>query len=151
MENSVDREIEINGNLNVHQLMSLQCPFFMRNIKSLFFLDILNSNQTTLSDYKLKEIERKLQNNPAYFYFDEKSTYYGDLKDGGTSIRINMKIQELQLRYKHSFWQNVSNAWIVYLSIAIITFLSANCLLTCLFSNHWLWARKRNYVTNKFD
>lgn len=150
-DNTIDREIEINGNLQVHQLMSLQCPFFMRNIKSLFSPEILNNNHSTLSDFKLKEIERKLQRNPAHFYYEEKSTYYGDLRQDGTSIKINMKIQEHPLRYKKSFWQNVSHIWIIYLSFAVITFILANYFLTYLFTSHWLWARKRNYVTNKLD
>lgn len=131
--------------------MSLQCPFFMRNIKSLFYLDPINENQTDIEDYKIEKIEKTLKNNPAYFYFDEKSTHSGELSDGKSSITINMKIQEVQVRYRKSFWQNLGDIWIVFLSIGALTCFLANMLLTCLFEKRWIWARKRNHFANKYD
>ncbi|CAO1366258.1 unnamed protein product [Diamesa hyperborea] len=144
-----DRKILINGNMNIHQNFALICPFFMRNVKTHFFFENLNENQTNFQEYELAKIEENLQRNPAYIHFQETSMHYQELDADKTTIELHLKIPELPARYKKSIWQKVNDIWINFLALFFITFLIANFLLNRLFESHLLWARKKHYSKDK--
>lgn len=121
----------------------------MRNVKTHFFYENLNENQTNFQQYELAKIEESLHRNPAYIYFQETSMHYQELDAEKTTIELHLKIPELPARYKKSIWQKGNDIWINFLALFFITFLIANYLLNRLFESHLLWARKKHYSKDK--
>jgi transmembrane protein 231 len=148
-ENFNNRRILIDGKLEAEQDQALVCPFFMRNVKSHFFFEKLNENQTDLEEYEISTIKDQLAHNPMYFKFHETSTDLDELDDDKTSIRIRMKIPEIPIRYKKSFWQKLMDSWMQFLSLFAITFTIINFLLGHLFENRFIMSRRKNYVKDK--
>lgn len=144
-----DRVIVIKGNLQPSQDQALICPFFMRTVKSHFFFDQLNENQTNLEEFELLKIQQNLERNPMHFRFDETSTVFQHLDNEKTIIKLNLKIPEVQIRYRKSFWQVLNDFWINYFAIFVIALVMGNFLLNKLFDNRWLIARRKMYLKDK--
>lgn len=146
-----DRKILIDGKLEAVQNQKLLCPFFLRQIKSHFFYENLNENQTNFEEFEIKAIQERLENNPAFFKFQETSTDYSRLMNDNdkTSIRVRVKIPEIPIRYGKTFWQKVIDKWIQFLSLFIVTGTILNFFLNHLFENRWIMARRKNYVKDK--
>lgn len=120
-ENLNDREIHLKGDLDIRQYSSLQCPYFLRHVQSHFYFENLNVNKTNLESYKISELMDNINKNPASFYFNEFSFNYGKLTTDKTTINVNIKIHELKIRYRKTFWRILIEKWILYLSIFLIT------------------------------
>ena len=135
--------------MTIRQFSSLQCPFLLRHVQSHFYFDNLNSNKTDLQSYKISEMMDNLNRNPAYFYFNEFSTNYGELTSDKTIINLHVKVHELKIRYRKTFWRHLSEKWIVYLSLFLITLTLANFTLGFLFEKRFLWARRISNFKNK--
>lgn len=144
INNLNDRQIVIKGSLQPNQKQALVCPFLMRNIKSHFFHDTLELNQTNLKDFKIAKIQETLDRNPLHFFFQEISTDFEELETQSTSVKIKLSIPETETRYKKTFWQVVNDVWINYIAIFIVTYVVCNFVLNQMFENRWLMARKRN-------
>lgn len=146
---STDFKILISGSLQPIQDQALRCPFFLRNIKSHFFYDNLNENQTNLEEFHLRKIRENLERNPLHFHFQETSTDLQGPQDDKTSIEIKLKIPQIPIRYKKTFWQDVNDVWINYIAVFVVTFSIGNFLLNHLFENRLLIARREIYNKNK--
>ena len=148
-ENFYNRKISIFGNLEVIQNQALICPFFLRNVKSHFFYELLNENQTNVEEFRLSSIRAHLEHNPMHFEFKETTTDYEQFSDEKTTIKIHVKIPELAVRYQKSFWQKMMNFWMQFLSLFIITIVIENYLLNYIFENRLIITRKKNYIKDK--
>lgn len=144
MNNVNDREIIITGSLQPKQIQPLQCPFFMRNVKSHFFFGNINENETRFEDFKFEKIEENLERNPMHFRFVEESTDYGSLKKDETSLKIKLSIPQVSVRYNKTFWQKMNDIWINYIAVCILTFFLAKIILGYLFENRHLMALRRS-------
>lgn len=134
-----DRTISIKGSLQPVQSQSLICPFFLRNVKSHFFYENLNQ---TLEHFHLAKIQETLEKNPLHFEFVESSTDLQEIDKGKTTIKIRMKIPEVEVRYQKTFWQALNELWVNYFAVLMITIVTANFLLSHLFEKRWLLARE---------
>lgn len=148
VNNLNDRNIVIRGSLQPNQKQALVCPFFLRNVKSHFFHEKLDANQTDLEEFKIARIQENLERNPMHFQFYETSTDFKDFDDK-TTVKIKIFIPETATRYKKTFWQLVNDIWINYIAIFIVTFAVCNFLLNHLFEKRWLMARKKSFLKNK--
>lgn len=144
-----DRKILINGKLEAEQIQALACPFFLRSIKSHFFYEKLNENQTNLAEFEVKKIQERLEHNPMHFRFEETSIDMSELSHEVTSIKIKLKIPEIAMRYQKTFWQKLMDFWINFLALFVISLTIMNFLLTHLFENRWVMSRRKNYVKDK--
>lgn len=144
-----DRKILINGKLEAEQIQALACPFFLRSIKSHFFYEKLNENQTNLEEFEVKKIQERLEHNPMHFRFEETSIDMSELSNDVTSIKIKLKIPEIAMRYQKTFWQKLMDFWINFLALFVISLTIMNFLLTHLFENRWVMSRRKNYVKDK--
>lgn len=148
-DNFYNREISILGNLEASQSQGIVCPFFLRNVKSHFFYEVLNENQTNLEEFRLSSIREHLEHNPMYFNFKETATDYEQFDDDKTTIKIRVKIPELAIRYQKSFWQKLMSFWMQFLSIFIITIAIENYILNYIFENRLIITRRKNYIKDK--
>lgn len=144
-----ERNIVISGSLQPVQSHPMVCPFFMRNVKSHFFFDALNENQTSLEEFKISKIQENLERNPLYLRFQEQSTDLRDVDPHKTSIKITIKIPQVPIRYMKTFWQNVNEFWVNFLCVFVVTLVLCNAFLKCLFENRWLMSRNKNNLKNK--
>lgn len=144
-----NRKISVNGQLRVYQSQALVCPFFLRNVKSHFFFDNLNENKTNLEEFTVGSIREHVEHNPMYFAFMETSTDYEEFNDEKTTLKIRIKIPELGIRYRKSFWQKFMDYWMQFISIFIITIAVENYLLNYIFENRWIITRRKNYIKDK--
>lgn len=145
-KNFYDRVISITGSLHPVQKQPLVCPFFLRNVKSHFFFEKLNENQTNLEEYRVTQIRDNLQRNPLHFEFQESSTDLQNVESDKSTIKIKLTIPDVPVRYRKSFWKIVNDIWINYIAIFTVTFVSINFLLNLLFESRWLMARKKSYL-----
>ncbi|XP_070496593.1 transmembrane protein 231 [Chironomus tepperi] len=148
-ENFYNRKISISGNLDVSQIQSVVCPFFLRNVKSHFFYEVLNENQTNLEEFRLSSIREHLEHNLMHFNFKETTTDYEQFSDEKTTIKVNVKIPELAIRYQKSFWQKLMSFWMQFLSIFIIAIAIENYILNYIFENRLIITRRKNYIKDK--
>jgi transmembrane protein 231 len=144
-----DRKILITGKLEADQSQSLACPFFLRNVKSHFFYEKLNENQTKLDEFEMKKVQQRLEHNPMHFKFQELATDVSELSNLMTSLKIQLRITEIPIRYQKTFWQKSMDVWINFLALFIISYTIVNILLTHLFENRWIMSRRKNYVKDK--
>lgn len=144
-----DRTIVISGSLQPDQQQALVCPFFLRNVKSHFFFEKLNENQTDVDEFKLARIQENLEQNPLHLRFQETATDLKELDTDKTTVKIKLKIPQIAIRYQKTFWQLINDAWINYVAVFAVTFSVANLILNLLFENRWLRARKQNYLKNQ--
>lgn len=127
-------EIFIDGQLKLEQRVGFYCPFFLRNIKSHFFHNILPENSTHIDDYTLPSIRKRLHNNPAYMNFDAQTLHWNRLQNDEITLIINLNVDELITRYHVSYWQNLGQIWIQYLSIFIVILYAIDKLKNYIFT-----------------
>lgn len=144
-----DRKIVISGSLRNQQNHALVCPFFLRNVKSHFFNENLAKNETSLDKLSISRIKDNLERNPMHFRFQESSTDFEELDTESSSIKIKLRIPEVPIRYKKTFWKAVNDVWINYIAIFVVTFVVCNFLLNHLFENRILMARKKSSLKAK--
>lgn len=144
-----DRHIVITGSLQNDQSQALVCPFFLRNVKTHFFDNNLVRNETNLEKLSISAIKDNLERNPMHFHFQESSTDFKDLDSEMSSITIKLKIPEVAVRYKKTFWRALNDVWINYLAIFVVTFFACNFLLTHLYENRILTSRKKSSMKTK--
>lgn len=144
-----DRKILINGKLQGDQIQALACPFFLRSIKSHFFYEKLNENQTNLEEFEITKIQERLEHNPMHFKFHETSIDASELSNDVTTIKIKLKIPEIAMRYQKTFWNRLFDFWIQFLALFAITLTIINFLLSHIFENRWVMSRRKNYVKDK--
>lgn len=144
-----DREILITGKFEPEQNQALACPFFLRKVKSHFFYEKLNENQTKLEEFEMSKIQRQLEHNPMHLKFQETSTEAGELSNYKTTIKIKLKIPEIHFRFQKTFWQKSMDVWMNFLALFVISYAIVNFLLTHIFENRWIMARRKNYVKDK--
>lgn len=113
-------ELTIEGRLNLHQTATFHCPFFLRNIKSHFFHNLVPENSTNIRDYNFEVIRTQITNNPGYLLFDKTNTYWNRNQENKTIINIVVRINQMRSLYHTSFWQKVGQLWIQYLSVFVI-------------------------------
>lgn len=141
--NPKDRKIIIDGSLQPDQKQEIICPFFLRNVKTHFFFEKIYENATKLEDFHISKVLDNLERNAIFFKFMETSTDQHEFNGDKTTFQIKMKIPEVAIRYRKTFWQKLNDVWMNYLAIFAVTFFLANLLLKYLFENHWLMARRK--------
>jgi len=148
-ENFYNRQISIVGDLEVVQDQALVCPFFLRNVKSHFYYEVLNENQTNLEEFRVSSIREHLEHNPMHFKFKETSTDHEKFSDDKTTIKVRVKIPELAIRHQKSFWQKLMSFWMQFLSLFIVTITIENYILNYIFENRLIITRRKNYIKDK--
>lgn len=113
-------ELQYSGDLKLKQAVSLQCPYFLRKLKTHFNQKYLNENTSAMNDFKLEKIIEHLDNNPAHFYFDETMNMWKKTNDNRVVIKIHLKINEENFRYRQTIWNKLKELWMEYLSLLII-------------------------------
>lgn len=114
-------ELTIEGRMELYQRAAFFCPFFMRNHKSHFYPNVVPINSTNIKDYEMRQILLKLRQNVGYLQFEQKYVHWNtNGGDGKILITLNVDIGEMAARYRTSFWQNVSNIWMQYVSVMIV-------------------------------
>lgn len=91
----------------------------MRHIKSHFHHQLIPENSTTIDDYNLLSVRRKLTNNPGYLQFGQtvhQHSSYGQI-DGGIRVHVRVDVNEIGARYHTTFWQKALQIWMQYLSV----------------------------------
>lgn len=146
LNNQNEREIVVKGELQPSQSHSLVCPFFLRNVKSHFFFDNLNENQTDLEAFSIERIQDNLDRNPMNLQFDETSSVLGEVDKSQTSVVVKVRIPQIPIRYRKTAWQKVNEVWMNYLAAFAATFFFINFVLNHLFESRWLMARRRLYL-----
>jgi hypothetical protein len=121
----------------------------MRNVKSHFFYEKLNENQTNLEEFQFGKIQENLERNPINFKFAETSTDLMEFDADKTSIVVKLKIPEISIRYKKTFWKLINDLWVNFIALFTVTFFIANVLLNRLFESRWIMARKENCLKQK--
>ncbi|XP_055547196.1 transmembrane protein 231 isoform X1 [Wyeomyia smithii] len=115
------------GHLQSGQSASLQCPFFMRNIKTHFNHNYLpNENFTRLEEFLPDSIQARIEaSNAAYFNFNPQRIDWEQDGSGEVTIRVKLLIggedsRQTALLYRASIWQKVLQLWIQYFSVLIV-------------------------------
>ncbi|CRK94695.1 CLUMA_CG008195, isoform A [Clunio marinus] len=147
--NLYNRKILISGSFQPYQNQALQCPFLLRRVRSHFFYERINENQTNLDEFHFENIKENLERNPIFFYFQESSTELQEIEEDKTIVRIKINIPEIPIRYRKTFWQLVNDLWINYIAIFLITLTVYKFILNYLFENRYLRALKRNHLLKK--
>lgn len=146
VNNQNERQIVVRGELKPFQSHALVCPFFLRNVKSHFFFDNLNENQTDLEAFSMESIQENLDRNPMNLQFDETSTVLGEVDKHQTTVVVKVRIPQIPIRYRKTAWQKVNEVWMNYLAAFAVAFFSINFVLNHLFESRWLLARRRLYL-----
>lgn len=128
-------EIFIDTQLQLVQRTGFYCPFFLRQIRSHFYHDLVLENSTNIRDYEIESIRSKLLNNPAYMT-NAQSPIIRWHRQPSTEVilNINIRIDETITRYHTSYWQRLGQIWIHYLSIFLVCAYLMEKLKSYLFS-----------------
>ncbi|XP_031623184.1 transmembrane protein 231 isoform X2 [Contarinia nasturtii] len=114
-------EIYMESHLKLIQRTGFHCPFFLRHLKSHFYHDIIPENSTIIRDYEMVNIRKKLKNNPAYMTVDQMPViHWNRIPSNDVTLNIDVHIDEMSGRYRTSFWQQLGQIWIIYLSIFLV-------------------------------
>lgn len=133
-------ELNFEGSLNIHQNRALQCPFFLRKIKTHFDHRLIKDNMTTIDNFSYQSIRSRLTRNPTFFKYDsieEEITYNNNAE---LTINLKLHIQEVFTRYNFTLWQRLNKIWVQYLSIFVIFYLLTEKMKSFMFSYQYLCA-----------
>lgn len=130
-------EIHMQGYLDVTQKRALQCPYFMRNIKSHIHYPQLNNN-ASLEQFSIKFLRAEMMKNPIFFEFKELSKITLPSSEDKVTINLDLNINEVSVRYNYTLWQKVSSIWIQYIAIFVIFYKIALKLVEFVFNNQCL-------------
>jgi Transmembrane protein 231 len=124
------------GDLKLKQSTTLHCPYFMFDQKSHFHRTIINQNSSRLADYDLLKAHSKLVTNPAHFHFAEEfRTTVGDGRNDEFTLRLELNLPEVFVRYRKSFWRLIFEFWIQYLAVFVVLYVLADNFKCFLFKN----------------
>ncbi|XP_055639962.1 uncharacterized protein LOC129777614 isoform X2 [Toxorhynchites rutilus septentrionalis] len=130
------------GHLEASQMVSLQCPFFMRNIKTHFSHNYFpNENFTSVEDFLPESIQNKIESsNAAHFHLGQRKIHWK--RDGSGEITISVEVligredsRHTALLYNSSIWQMVAQFWVQYFSVLAVSFWIANRVKDWLFES----------------
>lgn len=147
--------IEFNGILKGRQKTSFHCPFFMRSSQTNFQHNFYPSeikNSTKLRDFDTKIIRENLKKNPGYFEYknEEMNWNYQAMPMNRIKIDLNMDIEEVELRFRTTFWQKISMIWTQYVAVLLVFIFIMDKLKAFMFRSQFLcaWENipwKKNY------
>ncbi|KXJ76030.1 hypothetical protein RP20_CCG010468 [Aedes albopictus] len=137
------------GHLRAVQSTALQCPFFLRNIKTHFNHNIHpTANFTSVEEFLPETILYRIESsNVVYYGFDPARTQWTRDGSGTVEIRVELLIggedgQKTALLYNASLWQKVAQFWAQYFSVLIVFLWVADKLKDLMFDGHWIRAMK---------
>lgn len=133
--NFLSGEITIEGYLRLRQSATFHCPFFLRNIKSHFFHNLVPENSTDIRDFDFKTIRRQIVNNPGYLLFEKSNVFWNRHQENKIIINVIVHIRESKSIYHSTFWQKLGRLWLQYLSIFIVFWYCADKLKNYMFTN----------------
>lgn len=134
-------KMELQGTLLVKQQRPLICPFFLKNIKTHFFYNLLNQNSTHIRDYSVDTVNVILKTNPVFLKYQEDDFKITKItKDENFKIDVRLDIGDIMLRYNYTFWQVLNRMWIEYLSFFIVLYLFGEKVKSYIFQNQYLAA-----------
>jgi Transmembrane protein 231 len=130
------QNLQLVGDLRLKQATTLHCPYFMFDQKSHFHPTIINQNSSRLTDYDLSKAYSKLVTNPAHFHFIEEFRTTGDNnRFDEFTLRLNLSLPEVIVRYRKTFWRLLFEFWIQYLAIFVVLYVLADNFKRFLFKN----------------
>ncbi|EAT32457.1 AAEL015276-PA [Aedes aegypti] len=137
------------GHLRASQSVALQCPFFMRNIKTHFNHNYRpNENYTSVEEFLPESILHRIEHsNAAYFAFEQTRTQWSREGSGDVEIQVQLLIggedgQKTALLYNASLWQKVAQFWAQYFSVLIVFLWMADKLKDWMFDSYWIRAMR---------
>lgn len=137
------------GHLRAIQSTALQCPFFLRNIKTHCNHNFHpNENFTSVEEFLPESILHRIESSNAVYYgFDPARTQWTRDGSGTVEIRVELLIagedgQKTALLYNASLWQKVAQFWAQYFSVLIVFLWVADKLKDLMFDGHWIRAMK---------
>jgi hypothetical protein len=145
-----NRIFEFNGNLKPVQSSAIICPFFLRKSKTHFFYENIDENQTEIEEFDLPHIRNRFEMNPLFISYDETSLDLNRIEETKTMINFKVKIPVISVYYKKSFWQKLLfDFWVSFIALFVISFAIINFILSHLFENRYINARRKNYIKDK--
>ncbi|XP_055592187.1 uncharacterized protein LOC129743959 [Uranotaenia lowii] len=137
--------IEHRGHLKAVQSKYLQCPFFMRSIKSHFDHNYYpTENFTTIDEFLPEQIVLKIENlNAAYFHMEEDQKAWTKNGSDEVTIKIDLSIggsgdRHTSLLYNSSTWQKVTEFWIYYFPLLAVVLWILDTIKDRLFGDYFL-------------
>ncbi|XP_058447887.1 transmembrane protein 231 [Malaya genurostris] len=146
------------GHLKSSQSAALQCPFFMRNIKSHFNHNYIpNGNFTSVEQFLPELILEKIEtSNAAHFLFDQQRNHWKRDGSGEVTIQVELLIGgedscRTAILYKTSLWQRAAQFWVQYCSLLLVFLWIGEKLKDWLFENFTLRAMEVVPWKDKYD
>lgn len=134
-------EIYLQGSLDVTQTRALQCPYFMRNIKSHIHYPQLNNN-ASLEQFSIKSLRDEMMKNSIFLGFKQLSKLSMPGSLDNVTIQLELNVNEVSIRYHYTLWQKVNSIWVQYVAIFLIFYKIAVKLVEYTFNHQYLIAWK---------
>lgn len=120
--------------MKLQQKSSFHCPFFMRNVRSNFYFELIPSNSTNIQDYEMKSISDKLTKNVGFIELEKTGTIWDRTSDDKIQINVSVDVGEIRTRFHATFWQKLMLFWTEYLAVLVVFIFCFNKLKLYLFS-----------------
>lgn len=133
-------QITLAGKLNLEQKSSFFCPYFMRNVKSNFYFELIPSNSTNIRDYEITTIQKRLASNVGFMKFEQTNAIWDRSADDEVRINLSVDIGEVNTRFHTTFWQKLMSFWTEYLAVLVVFVFLFNKLKFYMFSRRLLRA-----------
>ncbi len=126
----------------MEQKSSFHCPYFMRNVKSNFYFELIPNNSTQINDYRITSIHKKLTSNVGYISYEKTNEMWDRSITDDDKIQINLRVDvgEIRSRFHATFWQKLMLFWTEYLAVLVVFVFCCNKLKFYLFSRQVLRA-----------
>lgn len=126
----------------MEQKSSFHCPYFMRNVKSNFYFELIPNNSTQINDYRITSIHKKLTSNVGYIRYEKTNEMWDRSITDDDKIQINLRVDvgEIRSRFHATFWQKLMLFWTEYLAVLVVFVFCCNKLKFYLFSRQVLRA-----------
>uniref|UniRef100_A0A336M9W9 Transmembrane protein 231 n=1 Tax=Culicoides sonorensis TaxID=179676 RepID=A0A336M9W9_CULSO len=138
--NFTSMEVKLNGNLVSKQRRALVCPFFLRNIKSHFYYNVLDTNSSHIDDYSFEKIQCQLEMNPIFLKFEEENERKFDSKELNFKFELKVDVDDIMIRYQFTLWQIVNQIWIQYVAVLVVFYILGEKIKDYIFRNQYLAA-----------
>lgn len=112
----------------------------MRNVKSNFYFDLIPNNSTSIEDYEIESINKKLSGNVGFIKFEKTNTIWDRSIDDKIRINLCVDIGEIKSRFHTTFWQKLILFWTEYLAVLLVFVFIFNKLKFYMFSRQLLRA-----------
>lgn len=146
------RHLIIAGRLILQQKSAFQCPFFLREKKSHFYTELLPANSTSLRDFEMRNIQKRLRSNVGYLEMEitdiywatdnSEEDYTGKSRPSSPNQRVSVYVDvvEVPVRYRTTVWQLVNLIWVYYMSVLLVFIVVVNWIKDWMFKRQIICA-----------